>query len=94
MRLLNIRPVICRRLFPKPTLDGKLYISVELELSLHNCPCGCGEEVEIPLGSWPDPWDLYLSDDYEIVSLAPSIYRRHSMCQSHYVIRDNRIIWL
>jgi hypothetical protein len=69
--------------------DGVLYISEEYETAGHKCCCGCGEKVMTPLN--PAKWRLTKSPN-GAVSLYPSIGNWKFACQSHYWIRDNRII--
>jgi hypothetical protein len=56
---------------------------------VHLCLCGCGERVVTPL-SLTD-WRLIF--DGETVSLNPSVGNWSFDCQSHYVIKRNRVIW-
>lgn len=69
--------------------EGELYISHEFQTAVHKCCCGCGEEVVTPLN--PAQW--HLAKKGGKVSLCPSIGNWNYQCQSHYFIRDNRILW-
>jgi Family of unknown function (DUF6527) len=72
------------------TLDADvLYISTEFALAIHLCCCGCGFEVVTPLS--PTDWKVIF--DGETVSLYPSIDNSNFDCQSHYWIRNDRVIW-
>ena len=75
--------------FPSTMEDGVLYISEEYETAGHKCCCGFGEKVMTPLN--PAKWQLTKSPD-GVVSLYPSIGNWKFACQSHYVIRENRVI--
>ena len=71
------------------TLDeGVLYISEEYASAGHRCCCGCGEEVITPLNA--AQWSLQKSTSG--VTLFPSIGNWKFACQSHYWIRNNRVI--
>lgn len=69
--------------------DGVLYISEEFETAGHKCCCGCGEKVVTPLN--PAKWRLTKSVN-GAVSLYPSIGNWKFACQSHYWIKENRVI--
>lgn len=66
-----------------------LYISEEYETAGHKCCCGCGEKVMTPLN--PAKWRLTKSPN-GAVSLYPSIGNWKFACQSHYWIKENRVI--
>lgn len=68
--------------------DLTLYISREFSTASHKCICGCGEEVVTPLGK--GFWTL--KDLNNRVSLSPSIGNWNFPCQSHYFIKNNKII--
>jgi len=55
----------------------------------HKCCCGCGNEVITPLS--PTGWKLVF--DGQSISLVPSIGNWSFACQSHYFIRENKVIW-
>jgi hypothetical protein len=67
---------------------GVLYISVEYATTLHLCACGCGHEVV--LGISPNDWNVLW--DGETVTLDPSVGNWSFSCQSHYLVRRNRIV--
>lgn len=69
--------------------EGVLYISERFRTCSHNCCCGCGEEVVLPLS--PAEWQL--SRDGEAVSLWPSVGNWDYGCKSHYIIRRNQVRW-
>jgi hypothetical protein len=74
---------------PEQLESGKLYISEEHGTAIHKCCCGCGEEVVTPL----TPVDWRITKGRGGVSLFPSIGNWNYQCQSHYIIRDNQVIW-
>ena len=68
---------------------GKLYLSCRYRAAVHLCACGCGAKISTPLH--PTGWRL--SYDGETVSLSPSVGNWSEKCQSHYVIKDSRVLW-
>lgn len=76
-------------LLPPVVSDGVVYISLEHRTVVHNCASGCGERVV--LGLSPAQWSLTF--DGETISLDPSVGNGSLACNSHYWIRDSRIIW-
>lgn len=73
---------------PDKLESGVLYISEEHSTAAHLCCCGCGKEVITPLNE--AKWRVTRSP--KGVSLYPSIGNWNYECQSHYWIRDNRVI--
>ena len=69
--------------------EGVLYISMTNHTAVHLCSCGCGEKVTTPLA--PMRWHLLY--DGVSVSLFPSIGNWEFDCQSHYFIRNNKVVW-
>jgi hypothetical protein len=74
---------------PERLEPGYLYISMKYATVMHQCCCGCGEQVVTPLS----PTDWKLSFDGEHISLSPSIGNWSFACQSHYWIQKNSIEW-
>ncbi|MGX7877301.1 DUF6527 family protein [Mesorhizobium sp. ORM6] len=74
---------------PEQLEDGIIYVSRECHVALHNCACGCGEEVSTPLV--PTEYDLIMED--EGASIWPSIGNHDFPCGSHYIIKSGRIQW-
>lgn len=74
---------------PSQLDDGILYISIEYGTVLHRCACGCGHEVNTPLGRT----DWSMTYDGETVSLSPSVGNWSFPCRSHYIVRNNRVHW-
>ena len=79
-------------LIPKPQdiVEGCLYISLKYDMTSHQCACGCGQVVPLPLS----PQDWTLEYDGESVSMTPSIGNGQLECGSHYLIRKNGVVWL
>jgi Family of unknown function (DUF6527) len=75
---------------PRELEEGVLYVSLEYAVTAHRCCCGCGAEVSLPLA--PVEWKLIF--DGPEVSLTPSIGRPGWPCESHYIIRQGRVLWL
>lgn len=76
-------------LLPKELADGVLYISLEHRTVVHKCCSGCGERVVVGLS--PAQWKLTF--DGETISLSPSIGNGELACNSHYWIRENKVLW-
>lgn len=66
-----------------------LYISLDYNIAVHKCACGCGVDVVTPLS--PAEWALTYNG--ETVSLWPSIGNWSFPCKSHYVIKHGRVRW-
>lgn len=76
-------------ILPEELADGVVYISLEHSTVVHKCCSGCGEPVVIGLS--PAQWKLIF--DGETVSFSPSIGNGSLPCNSHYWIRENKVIW-
>lgn len=70
--------------------DGVLYVSIPCGLAVHKCFCGCQNKVVTPFS----PHDWKLTFDGDTVTLNPSIGNWKFPCQSHYWIRENKVIWV
>ena len=58
-----------------------------------NCPCGCGQRVELPLIREAKPrWSLKVDDKHR-PTLHPSVWLREG-CRSHYFVRDGKVKWI
>lgn len=88
MRASSITPKFTDRI-PQTLDDGVLYISEKFSTSAHNCCCGCGGKVVLPLK--PGKWSIKRSGDR--VSLSPSVGNWSLACQSHYWIQNNAVRW-
>ncbi|AFZ67175.1 DUF6527 family protein [Deinococcus peraridilitoris] len=69
--------------------DSVVYVSIVYATVAHKCACGCGQEVNLPLS--PTDWSLIY--DGETVSLSPSIGNWSLPCQSHYWIKNDKVVW-
>lgn len=74
---------------PDEVSEGVLYVSMQYGTAVHKCCCGCGQEVVTPIT--PTDWQLIF--DGESISLNPSIGNWSFECQSHYFIKQNKIMW-
>ncbi len=74
---------------PEVLGDRTLYVSMKYATVLHKCCCGCGGEVVTPLS--PTGWQLTF--DGQSVSLYPSIGSWSLPCQSHYLIKNSKVVW-
>ncbi len=74
---------------PKQLEPGILYISEEYGTAAHLCACGCGAKIRTPLA--PTEWTV--TDTPFGPSLWPSVGNWQQACQSHYVIKEGKIIW-
>jgi hypothetical protein len=74
---------------PEVLEEGTLYVSVENEVVIHKCCCGCGNEVVTPLS----PTDWALTFNGRSVTLYPSIGNWGFACRSHYWIKANSVQW-
>ena len=91
---MKLRPIFVDVL---PEFDaikpGDLWISHKHRTVNLRCPCGCGELTVLSLH--PSRWHVYF--DGKSVSLdgptGGSVWT-NSGCGSHYLIRNNAVIWL
>jgi hypothetical protein len=88
MRINLITPEVVE-LAPRVLQPGRLYISPKYGAAVHLCCCGCGEKVVTPLS--PAEWRIELTQGR--ATLHPSIGNWSMVCQSHYWIRGNRVVW-
>lgn len=72
--------------------QGKLYISERFGTAIHLCACGwCNEKTVTPFHNPQTGWSMTNIDAK--VTLHPSIGNFKMPCNSHYWVRDNKIIW-
>jgi len=76
---------------PRQLESGVIYISYLNEVAIHECICGCGNEVVTPL-SKKNGW--IIKEDDQGVTLYPSIGNYAFQCKSHYWIRNGQVIWI
>ena len=88
MRIDRVSPELVE-LAPSVLQPGRLYISEKYRAAVHLCCCGCGEKVVTPLS--PAEWQIELREGRATVR--PSIGNWSMACQSHYWIRDNKVVW-
>lgn len=88
MRLTQIRPEFVS-LAPDVLEPGVVYVSMEYATVLHLCCCGCGNQVVTPLS--PARWHLWF--DGKTITLNHSIGNWSFLCQSHYWIERNQVLW-
>ena len=76
------------KFIPSELTQGELYISEQYMTAAHLCACGCGTKIVTPLR--PTEWRIARQGN--LVTLTPSIGNWNHPCQSHYWIRNNRVI--
>ena len=91
---MKLRPIFVEVMPPFASIkDGELWISHKHRTVNLRCPCGCGDLTVLSLH--PSRWHTYF--DGKSVSLdgptGGSVWA-NSGCGSHYVIRNNAVIWL
>lgn len=74
---------------PKQLEPGILYVALEYGAAAHLCACGCGTKIRTPL----DLTEWALTEGPEGPSLSPSVGNWQQPCQSHYVIKNGKILW-
>ncbi len=75
--------------FPEQLEIGKVYFYKEWSISVHLCPCGCGDKVYLPFK------ETNVSGEYWGLSsntFTPSIFKRLG-CKSHYFIKNGLVQW-
>ena len=90
---VKFRPIFVEVMPPFDAIkDGELWISHKLRTVNLRCPCSCGELTVLSLH--PSRWHVYF--DGKSVSLkgptGGSIWTS-SDCGSHYLIRNNEVVW-
>lgn len=85
IKKVTIEPVFVE-FIPEQLEECKVYISLEYEVSIHNCLCGCGNKTVLPLTE-PHGWKLLILNDK--ISFTPSIGNFQFPCKSHYIITNN-----
>ncbi len=73
---------------PEEIENDVLYFSPEFSTAIHLCMCGCENKVVTPFAR--SEWKLTFEDSF---SLHPSIGNWNFKCQSHYWIRDGKVVW-
>ena len=90
----TLRPVFVEVMPPLDAVKpGEIWISHRHRTVNLRCPCGCGDLTVLTLH--PSRWHVYF--DGKSVSLegptGGSVWA-NSGCGSHYLVRDNAVIWL
>jgi hypothetical protein len=75
---------------PEELEEGVVYVSLPYGTAAHKCCCGCGREVNSPIG----PTDYELIDHGDSITLDPSIGNWSFPCRSHYFVRRNKVVWM
>ncbi len=88
MKQSRLRPAFVE-FIPESLEEGVLYVAMEYRTTAHQCCCGCGSPVYLPLS--PAQWRLTF--DGESIWMAPSIGSWSLPCRSHYWIRGNCVQW-
>ena len=91
---VKLRPIFVEVMPPFDSIkDGELWISHKHRTVNLRCPCGCGDLTVLSLQ--PSRWHVHF--DGKSVSLmgrtCGSVWA-YSGCGSHYLIRNNAVIWL
>lgn len=77
------------------TLGKSLYIvgNPNAKWALLQCPCGCGERIDINLMKARRPhWSVTVQAG--LVTVDPSIWVPANRCGSHFWLDRNRILWV
>jgi len=88
MGLSVFEPLIVSRV-PETLSPNTLYLCFDCNVVVHSCACGCGESVVLPIH--PDFWRI--TYDGEHATLYPSIGNFNFPCNSHYWIKENKVLW-
>jgi Family of unknown function (DUF6527) len=88
MKPTTITPVFVD-FIPEKLNEGVIYISESYNIIVHQCCCGCGQEVVTPLS----PVDWQLKKEGKLITIKPSIGNWNYPCQSHYLITRNKVVW-
>jgi hypothetical protein len=57
------------------------------------CPCRCGRRIDLNLvnNSQQPSWSA--SVDGGKITIQPSVWLREDVCQSHFFVRNGRVLW-
>ena len=90
---VKLRPIFVEVMPPLNSIkDGEIWISHKLRTVNLRCPCSCGKLTVLSLH--PSRWHVYF--DGKTVSLKGSTggsIWTSSECGSHYLIRNNEVVW-
>jgi hypothetical protein len=87
-RISNLKAEIVETM-PDALEEGVIYISHKYRIALHNCCCGCGEEVSTPIGQ--TEYSILIRNG--LVTVKPSIGNHDFVCKSHYIIDRGSVVW-
>ena len=91
--MVKVRPIFVEVMPPFQSIqDGELWISHKHRTVNLRCPCGCGRLTVLSLN--PSRWHIYF-DGKSVTLKGPtggSIWTT-SDCGSHYLIRNNEVVW-
>ena len=79
---------------PDHVRPSRLYLIGERDkywLAVMLCPCGCGDQIQLPLSGRSSPCWTY-NGPSKAPTLSPSV-RRTTNCRSHFLLRRGRIVW-
>ena len=77
-------------------LDSAIYLVVRggsPRWVVMECPCRCGDRVEVNLMQSRDPW-WSLTQEENKLSLQPSLWRPNGTCGSHFFVERSRVRWV
>lgn len=74
---------------------GKLVVVRDGEIDkwvCFQCPCGCGEKIQLPLSKARRPRWMAETDWFSRPSLEPSV-RQTAGCRAHFWVRKGKVEW-
>jgi hypothetical protein len=78
------------------TLASNLYVVRRAgydRRAVFNCPCRCGRRIDLNLVRSHSPyWSLILTKGK--ATIHPSVWLEGEPCQSHFFIRDSKVVWV
>lgn len=74
--------------FPAVIEPGILYWSREFKMCAHNCACGCGDVIQLPV----DELNYRITEEAGGVTLRPSV-GNWNICDAHYLITRGGVEW-
>ena len=83
--------IVYTQYIPMEMEEGKLYISEKYHTCNHLCPCGCKNQIPIPLTENKGyGWQIFHKNgDKNLVTLSPSLLNRFCPNKTHYVVNDS-----
>lgn len=73
-----------------PATDGEVIIDPERRYAGHNCFCGCGAFIQLPIAGQHNAWSATFDADGSITT-SPSVLNRS--CQAHYFLEGGKVRW-